>query len=114
MKPLYCLEHLLLVMNVIRRHSLLVVVLLLAVMQSPMAQTATPDKTPDYAAQGARIVQKLAAAEYAVVEENFDAQIAKDLPQSKLSEQWEALLGYPGVRRLPCRGNDVCLSAHLR
>jgi uncharacterized protein len=79
-----------------KNHSLFVVMLLLAFIQSPTALTETLGKPPNYAAQGAHVVQKLAAAEYGAVENRFDTRLAKDLPQTKLAEQWEALLAQSG------------------
>jgi uncharacterized protein len=79
-----------------KNHSLFVVMLLLAVTQTPTAQTATLEKARNYAAQGAHIIQELAAAEYGAVEDGFDTRLAKDLPQTKLAEQWEALLAQSG------------------
>ena len=70
--------------------------LFLAVMQSSTAQTAALEKAPNYAEQAAHIVQQLAAGKYAAVEASFDAQMVNDLPQTKLSGQWEALLALSG------------------
>jgi hypothetical protein len=83
-------------MNVAEKLQLCAVILLLAVMRSSTAQSATLAKTPNYAALGAHVVQKLAGAEYGAVEESFDPPLAKDLPQTKLTEQWQALLARSG------------------
>jgi uncharacterized protein len=79
-----------------KNHSLFVLMLLVVGLQSRTAHTAARETAPNYAAQGAHIVQKLAAADYGAVEDSFDARLAKDLSQTKLAEQWEVLLGRSG------------------
>jgi len=64
--------------------------------QLAVGQTATQAKSTDYAGLGARVVQKLAAGEFSAVTANFDAQMAKDLPQAKLSALWKELLAQAG------------------
>jgi uncharacterized protein len=83
-------------MNLMQNHSPFTIMLLLAVILSPTAQTATLKKAPNYASQGAHIVQELAAAAYGTVEDSFDTRMAKELPQKDLTKQWEALVAQSG------------------
>jgi dienelactone hydrolase len=83
-------------MNAMKTKTLLVLVFFLAAMRLATAQTATPAKTTDYAAQGAHIVQMLAAGQYGAVEASFDAEMAEDLPEAQLSAQWKELLAQAG------------------
>jgi len=83
-------------MGVTKTKNLFVLVLFLGVMRMVMAQAVVPTKGTDYAAQGASIVQKLAAGQYGAVEASFDAQMAKDLPEAQLSAQWKELLAQAG------------------
>ena len=61
-----------------------------------MAQASQPPKITDYPRQAVRIVQQLAGGQYGYVEAGFDAQMARDLPQKSLSDQWKDLLAQSG------------------
>jgi dienelactone hydrolase len=66
-------------------------------MRASVGQTATPARETDYAAQGASILQKLAAGHYGGVEAHFDERMAKDLPQAELSDQWKQMVVQAGT-----------------
>jgi dienelactone hydrolase len=67
----------------------------LSVVPLAMAQASKPPIT-DYPRQGADIVQQLAGGQFGAVEAGFDTQMARDLPQMNLSNQWKELLTQTG------------------
>jgi hypothetical protein len=110
--------------RVVRSQSLIVLVLFIGVMRASVGQTATPARETDYAAQGASILQKLAAGHYGGVEVHFDERMAKDLPQAELSDQWKQMVVQAGTFvkvttttvtqefwRLSCRRDVLCIRA---
>jgi dienelactone hydrolase len=81
-------------MSVVKPKSFLILVFCLSATWVAPAQTVIP--ATDYAAQGAHIVQMLAADQYASVEANFDKRMAENLPEAQLAAQWKEMLAQAG------------------
>jgi dienelactone hydrolase len=73
-----------------------VIAILVAIASTAGAQTPAAAKATDYAAEGTRIVQALAAGKSSDVAARFDTQMQKELPQAKLSESWGELVAKAG------------------
>jgi len=69
---------------------------LIALLAAP-AIGQTTAKAPDFAADGVGIVKKLSAGDFAGIVSRFDAQMAKDLPQARLAEQWKSFSELTGA-----------------
>jgi len=60
------------------------------------AQTAGASDNDSFAAQAEQIVKDLVAGRFGAVEHRFDAEMAKDLPQDKLSSMWKEFTTHVG------------------
>jgi uncharacterized protein len=80
----------------VKAANLRAIAILAATVSAAAAQTPPPAKATDYAAEGARVVQELAAGKYAAVAARFDTQMEKELPQAKLSDFWGELVATTG------------------
>jgi dienelactone hydrolase len=72
------------------------IAILVTIVSTAGAQTPPAAKVTDYAAEGARVVQELAAGKYGDVAARFDTQMQKELPRAKLGEFWGELVAKAG------------------
>jgi len=69
---------------------------LTAMLPLAAAHTGTRLSSADYAVQGSRVVQALAAGQYGAVEARLDARMRTDLPQARLAALWRELIAHTG------------------
>jgi dienelactone hydrolase len=69
---------------------------LAAIVSTAGAQSPPAAKVTDYAAEGARVVQELAAGKFGDVAARFDTQLQKELPEPKVSGSWGQLVAKAG------------------